>query len=327
MRKVLLIMFFALIMIGSSIDPGGVFLLIFPGSRATGMGGAFCSVDNDVFGTYYNAASLGFSKDIMIGLQHANWLPALWPDMYYEYLSYAHPIREGLVLSAALSYITTGETYPVYDGQEYEPFRNYDLSVLLSVSSVVYNNLSLGFGIKYIFSFLAPDWLVRTIGYAGGGQGQAWAIDISAFYKYNERIKVGLALQNFGTPLQYIEGGEKDELPKTLRIGASYVPYKTDMHNVLLSLDLIKILVGIKLGETSFKEEWDDTWKAMGIEYTLMNLFNFRFGYFIDLIGERVGPTFGLGVSYKGIRFDVGVDQFIYSFETSNYRISAQYGF
>jgi len=327
MRRFFLILLFGLVMVGSSLDPGGVFLLIFPGSRATALGGAFCAIDDDVFGTYYNAASLGFSTKRLIGLQHANWLPALWPDMYYEYLSYVQPLREGLVLSGALTYITTGETYPVIDGQEYEPFRNYDLSILFSVSSVVYKNLSLSFGIKYIFSFLAPDWLVREIGYQGGGQGQAWAMDLSAFYKFNERINLGLSLQNFGTQLQYVEGGEKDELPRTLRVGASYIPYKTGMHKVLLSADLIKILVGIRLGETTIRDEWKDTWKALGIEYTLLNIFNFRLGYFVDQVGERVGPTFGLGINYKSIRFDVGVDQLIYSFETSNYRISVQYGF
>ncbi|HDI82551.1 MAG TPA: PorV/PorQ family protein, partial [candidate division WOR-3 bacterium] len=155
MRKGTIILFMAIILFGSSIDPGGVFLMIFPGSRATALGGAFAGVEGDVFGTYYNTASLGFANKKLIGLQHANWLTGLWPDMYYEYLAYVHPLKEDLVITGAFTYITTGETEATYNQQVIARFRNYDFAIKVAVANRLNDRMAVSLGIKYIYSFLA----------------------------------------------------------------------------------------------------------------------------------------------------------------------------
>ncbi len=89
---------------------------------------------------------------------------------------------------------------------------------------------------------------------------------------------------------------------------------------------MIKIVVNID-DYTDFRRIWEDTWKAVGIEYILNELFSLRGGFFIDRTGKRVGPTFGVGFHYKNFYFDLSADQEIYEFTTSNYRLSAQYSF
>jgi hypothetical protein len=329
---------------GSSLEAGAVFMMIFPGSRATSMGGAFTASEGDAFSTYYNDAALAFEDQKIIGWQHANWLPGLYPGMYYEYLTILIPLSEDLNLDFAVTYLTTGETEvsdTVHDF--YESWPTYDIAVKSAGCLQLSDNLGVGIGMKYIYSFLAPEsvleWLSLVTGTSiSGGRGQAWALDFSLLYVWNDFInvnifgmewlrtlRIGASLQNLGPEISYVENGESDPLPRTFRLGLSFGLIEEETHKLNLNMDLIKILIGVEY--TNFKEMWRDSWKAGGLEYTISNLFSVRLGYFLDRVGQRQGPTFGAGFQYQEFHFDLSVDQEIYDFETANYRISAQFSF
>jgi len=312
---------------GSSLEAGAVFMMIFTAS------------EGDVFSTYYNDAALAFKEERQIGLQHANWLPGLYPGMYYEYLTMLFPVGEDLNLDFAVTYLTTGETETGEEGME--PWTTYDVAFKVGGCLQLSDNFGVGIGMKYIYSFLAPEsvleWLSRiTQTSVSGGTGQAWAVDLSLLYIWNDFInanlfgmkwlrtlRIGAALQNFGPDISYVENGESDPLPRTLRLGLSFGLLEEESHKLNLNLDLIKILIGVEY--TKFKEIWEDSWKAGGLEYTISNLFSLRLGYFSDRVGQRSGPTFGAGFQYNKFHFDLSVDQEIYDFETANYRISVQF--
>lgn len=346
MKRILLIFLIlvcVLPILASSLEAGAVFLMIFPGSRATSMGGAFGAVEGDIFSTYYNNAALAFGNERIIGLQHASWLPGLYPGMYYEYLAVVLPIAGDINLSGAVTYLTTGRTEALIGGVERE-WLTYDVAFKLAGSMPVSNKLGVSLGMKYIYSFLAPDEIIEELGrqYGGvmrGGTGHAWAFDGALFYRWTDFIKVealgmkwmnvlrlGLAFQNLGTRIQYIQGGNSDPLPRTVRLSFSLSVLENKLHQLRLNTDLIKIVVNID-DYTDFRRIWEDTWKAVGMEYTLNELFSLRGGFFIDRTGKRVGPTFGVGFHYKNFYFDLSADQEIYEFTTSNYRLSAQYSF
>jgi hypothetical protein len=329
---------------GSSLEAGAVFMMIFPGSRATSMGGAFAASEGDIFSTYYNDAALAFKDEKMIGLQHANWLPGLYPGMYYEYLTMLFPVGEDLNLSFAVTYLTTGETEVTDSSMDFhDKWATYDIAVKGAGSLQLTDYLGVGIGMKYIYSFLAPEavleWLSVVTGTSvSGGSGRAWALDLSVLYLWDDflnsnlfgiewfkTLRMGAALQNLGPEISYVENGESDPLPRTLRLGLSLGLLEEEAHKLNLNLDLIKILIGVEY--TNFQEMWKDSWKAGGIEYTLSNLFSVRLGYFSDRVGQRAGPTFGAGFQYQKFVFDLSVDQEIYDFETANYRISAQFSF
>jgi len=340
----LLLIILPVSVLGSSFDAGAVFMMIFPGSRATAMGGAFTASEGDIFSTYYNDAALAFKDGKMIGLQHANWLPGLFPGMYYEYLSMLFPMGEDLNLSFAVTYLTTGKT-EVADtapgGTGYKrKWSTYDIALKGAGSLQLADNLGVGIGMKYIHSFLAPpdvlEWLSSITGTSvSGGSGSAWALDLSLLYVWNDFInsgmgwfktlRAGAALQNLGPEINYVENGESDPLPRTLRLGLSLGLLEEEAHKLNLNLDLIRILIDVEY--TDFKDMWNDSWKTGGVEYILNNLFSLRLGYFHDDAGERSGPTFGAGLQYEKFVFDLSVDQEIYDFPTSNYRISAQFSF
>lgn len=328
--------------VASSLQAGAVFLMIFPGSRATSMGGAFGAAEGDAFSTFYNNAALAFEDKAMLGLQHANWLPGLYPGMYYEYLSFLYPFGKDINLTGAVTYLTTGETQANIDGMERE-WITYDVAVKIAGCMPISDKIGVSLGMKYIYSFLAPEDVVELLGreYGGmqGGTGHAWALDGSIFFRWADLVdmeylnmqwfdvlRLGLAIQNIGPEISYIEGGNSDPLPRTVRIGTSLDIFESDIHKMGLNLDLIKIIVGIS-DYTDFSGMLEDTWKAAGMEYTFNEIFSLRFGYFIDRLGKRQGPTFGAGFGYKTFHFDLSVDEQIYEFKTSNYRLSAQYSF
>ncbi len=315
---------------GSTSQAGAIFLTIFPGGRPNGMGTAFTAISDDALATYYNQAGLAFQEVTDVSLMHANWLTGLYPDMYYEFIGFIHPMPSwGGTLGGNFVYLTTGETYATDEyGNEIARFRNFDFSFLLCYGAKLREDLGIGVGAKFIYSYLCPGWIVRKVlpGAKGGGAGSSWAIDLSTLYKAPLRgLQFGASLQNFGPSLTFIEGGEQDPLPRTLRLGGSYKILDSKMNKLTAAVELTKVLVGMTLSDLD--EEWKDTWRAYGLEYTWYDLISGRVGYFEDVAGVRIGPTFGGGIQLKGLRFDIGVDSELYDFPTDNYRFSLSYSF
>lgn len=312
---------------GAASQAGAIFLAIYPGARPNGMGTCFTAIADDAMSTYYNDAGMAFQNKTDITLMHANWLTGLYPDMYYEYIGIVHELKGIGKIGANLIYLTTGETEAVDpDGNTIGRFKSFDLSFKVSYAAKFYENLSFGIGGKIIYSYLVPRWILEKI-YGpqekGGGSGSSWAIDASLLYKSPiEGLDVGASLQNIGPNIKYLESGESDPLPRTLRIGVAYSPLRTKTNKLTIMGELTKILVGVT---RNVSDEWADTWRGIGIEYTLSEFLSIRGGYFWDVIGERVGPTFGGGIRFANLEFDIGVDSEIYDFPTDNYRFSLYY--
>ncbi len=314
---------------GAASQAGAIFLAIYPGARPNGMGTCFTAIADDAMATYYNDAGMAFQEKTDITLMHANWLTGLYPDMYYEYIGFVHEFQGIGKIGANLIYLTTGETEAVDpDGNVIGRFQSFDLSFKLSYATKFYEDLSVGVGVKLIYSYLVPRWILEKI-YGpqekGGGSGSSWAIDASAFYRTPIRgLNIGASLQNIGPDISYLESGESDPLPRTLRLGLAYTPLQTKTNKITITAELTKILVGMT---RDINDEWKDTWKGAGIEYTLSEFLSLRAGYFWDTVGKRIGPTFGGGIRFANLEFDIGVDSEIYDFPTDNYRFSLYYSF
>ncbi|MDI6839524.1 MAG: PorV/PorQ family protein [bacterium] len=340
MKKYLLMLFTLLLTVklyGGASEAGAIFLIIYPGARPNGMGAAFTAISDDALATYYNDAGLGFQNKNDIALMHANWLPGLYPGMYYEFITFTRPVPGTGVLGGHIIYLTTGETVGMDEtGQEVGRWTTWDASIKISYGTKLNEKLSAGIGAKFIYSFLAPADIVWIVLHQrGGGTGTSWAFDGSTLYIPNKNLQLGLSLQNMGPNIKYTETGKSDPLPWTLRFGLAWHPLYTSTNKLTLSGELTKIVVGIlddlreaqKSPKKGFTYIYQDTWKGIGIEYTWANLFSLRGGHFSDIIGRREGLTYGGGVKIRGLRFDIGVDSALYDFPTSNYRFSLDYSF
>ncbi len=83
--------------------------------------------------------------------------------------------------------------------------------------------------------------------------------------------------------------------------------------------------------ENSFSEnlkyELGEAWKSIALEIDYYNFIKLRVGHFWDTEGERIGFTFGGGIQAGGFSLDVGVDRYIYDFDTANRKFSLSYQF
>ncbi|MDD3804503.1 MAG: PorV/PorQ family protein [bacterium] len=354
MKKILVFIVFlfstTVLVFSTASQAGAIFLMIYPGSRAVGLGNAYTAISDDALASYYNPAGLGLQEKRDIVLMHVEWLPALSPDMYYEYAGAVVPTKYG-VFGGSLIYLTTGETSATESNDETATWNTFDLAVTLSYAYKLKENLSVGASGKFIYSFLAPDWVVQDFDIGSGGQGRSVALDLGVIYNAGKTTTLGASLSNIGPGIQYIAEGSIDDLPCALRLGIKQMILENKLNKLLFTTDITKVFAGIELDSLNdsdfvfeisklalkknrlendtipplsmLEAEFLDTWLSFGLEYLYYDLFALRTGYFLDYFGERMGFTFGGGVVVKNsIRIDLGVDQDIYNFDTTNYRIS-----
>ncbi len=315
--------------------PGAVFLLIWPGAKATALSGAFSAIVDDATACYYNQAGLAFLDKTIVTLQHANWLPGLNPGMYYEYAGVVKPIKSG-ALGLDIIYLTTGTTEVIDENGRYiGEYVTFDIAAGLNYGFNLTPQLGMGMGWKVIYSFLVPDWVFEKmpgLGIEKGGTGVTWAFDGGLLYKPYSFLSLGVVMQNFGPNISYTQSGSSDPLPYTLRLGMKFEPINSRILRVAFSSDITKILVGMFANkDNSFSEnlkyEFEEAWKAMGFEIEYYNFIALRGGYFRDIKGARVGFTYGGGIRAGGFSIDVGIDQAIYDFPTTNRKFSFSYRF
>lgn len=354
----------------ASQNPGAVFLLIWPAARPTALAGGFTAISDDASSVYYNPGGLAFLDGTHATLMHCNWLPGLWPGMYYEYLGVAHNFKERGTAGLNVIYLTTGETDVINERGEFlGRYTTFDVAPALAYGFPVLGNLGVGLSAKLIYSFLVPEWVWKVmpeLGIEQGGTGISWAFDVGVFYKPLDFLSLGVALANLGPNISYTSSGESDPLPRMLRAGFAYYPLRSKMVTVCITPEITKILVGVFSDSTkSLREqlssEWRDAWKSFGVEAGayLGSVAGFlRMGYFEDITGQRggivferegqgtyhyplwdvitrrglgsfksLGFTVGGGIRFQRFQFDLGVDQFIYDFSTSNYKFSFSYHF
>ena len=285
---------------GASQNPGAVFLMIWPAARPTALAGAFTSIADDASCLYYNTGGMAFLERTHATLMHANWLPGLYPGMYYEFAGLTHQIKGYGSVGGDVVYLTTGETDVVNERGEFlGRYTTFDVAVMGGYGYPVLPNMGVGFGAKFIYSFLVPEWVWKVmpeLGIEAGGTGITWAVDAGALYKPFSFLNVGMSLANLGPNISYTSSGESDPLPRMLRLGVTYYPVKSNLFRVGITPEITKIIVGMFYDTTGSKpfgrmlqEEMKDAWKSVGVEAGFANLLYARVGYFEDLTGQRGG--------------------------------------
>jgi len=298
---------------GEAKRPGAVFLTIWPGSRPTALGGTFTAVADDASAAYYNPGGLSFLKGVSITGNHVPWLPGLWPDMYYDYLSITAPVGNKGVIAFHTIYLNTGKTDVVLpDGRVLPSYTTFDISPGIAYGYKVNEKLGVGGAVKLIYSFLVPKWVWEELReylqtpVREGGTGITWAVDWGILYKPSKELSIGMNLQNMGPGISYVKGAEPDPLPLLLRIGFKFEPVHNQLFKLMFTSDFTKILVGmfadvdsleIKPGEYKVNPStWDkisyeisDVWRGFGIELGYYDMLFLRVGYFYDKTGWRGG--------------------------------------
>jgi hypothetical protein len=293
---------------GEGQNPGAVFLEIWPGARPTALGGAFASLADDASACYYNTAGLASIGGNYATLMHSNWLPGLYPGMYYEFAGFAHEFPNKGTVGFNAIYLTTGKTEVINErGENLGTYTTFDFSTGLAYGFKVAPTLGAGIGVKFIYSFLVPDWVFKAmpeLGIDAGGTGTTWAADAGLQYQPWKPLTLGVSVANLGPNIAYTTSGESDPLPRTLRLGLCYRPVDSKLVRVSIMPELSKVLVGMfyddpTQGPRTFAEKLQyevyEAWKSLGVEATYYDFLTARAGYFEDITGARGGFTIDKG--------------------------------
>jgi hypothetical protein len=198
------------------------------------------------------------------------------------------------------------------------------------------------------------------------GEGVCFAVDFGLLYKPISKLNVGFTVQNFGTRANSHYSGESQSLPFQSRLGIKYGPIAKNNTKTVFTAEITKNLVGMfcdPYNYRTFIEQLDyelkDIYKSIGAEFSVYDIVYLRFGYFEDIINDmggllihcddrddhvsiyeylfdskvrgskiyKVGWTYSIGITYKNASVDIGTDQYIYDFDTSNWKFTLSYQF
>jgi hypothetical protein len=259
------------------------FLKLGSGARATGLGGAFVAVSDDVNALSYNPAGLQNLKRNELGFTRAE----LVEGVSYNFLGYSFPAAKGSI-GLGVNYL--GQSSIEARGANREAsgkFGASDMAVNLAYGGMFTARTGLGVNLKYITSRIADE------------TAAGWAVD--AGWQYKTPVKglgLGLAVQNLGPEMKFIDEGSP--LPLTTRIGAGYML----LDSVLLAFDINRRIAEKK---TVF---------CLGTEYALFGGLFMRAGYLKNAASGNANPAdsgglkAGFGLKFGGFHLDYAMSPF-----------------
>jgi len=225
------------------------FLTIAPDSRSGAMGDAGVSTSPDINSQHHNPAKYAFMKnDFGISISYTPWLRQLVNDINLAYVAGYKKIGGGQAISGSLRYFSLGDiTFTNMNGDVTGQHKPNEFALDFGYNRMLGENISGSITLRYVNSNL-------TGGYSGTGPqtkvGQAFASDISAFYKKqmevqkkNAELGVGINISNIGSKMSYTDGAVKDFLPAMLRLGSSFKLDMDDYNSILGVVEMSKLLV------------------------------------------------------------------------------------
>jgi hypothetical protein len=235
-----------------------------------------------------------------VTFMHANWLPELASDLYYDYFSYVQHIEGWGTLGGNVTFLSLGQNVRTDEfSNVLGTFDSYELAFTFSYGTRLNSNLSGGLSAKIIYSHLADQGAGLE---KGKGSGSSFALDAGFLYQTPiKRLTLGSALTNLGPNISYIDLNQSDPLPRNLAVGLAYKFVDTPFNRLTGTFEVNKELVGLN---DSFSQEWREAILNMGVEYWYGTYVALRGGYVYDRVGDVKNPTFGAGLQYGLFRFD-----------------------
>ncbi len=203
---------------------GGQFLKIGVGARAAGMGSAYVSIADDASAVYWNPAGVARITRNVIAINHCDWAA----DVSFSQAAYVFDPRyiPGMMALHVRSLYMPEQmvrTVEKPDGTG-EKFDNGDIAASLTYARSLTDKFSAGITFNYINSSLADQ------------HADAYAFDFGTLYDTGfQSLRIGLAIQNIGTEMKFIEGTVK--LPTMFRVGMSMSLYQDEQFRVISAVD------------------------------------------------------------------------------------------
>lgn len=226
------------------------FLQISPDSRAGGMGDLGVATSPDANSIHWNPAKLGFvKKNVSIAASYTPWLRNLVPDISLAYLSGYKRLDRYSVIGGSLRYFSLGDIqFTDQFGNATQQFNPNEFALDVAFSRKLTDRLSGGIAARYIYSNLTGG---QTVQGASSRAGQAFAMDVSAYYQNDDAqilgndgtFAFGAAITNIGNKMSYTETTKRDFIPINLRLGPRFTVNLDDYNTITWSVEVNKLLV------------------------------------------------------------------------------------
>lgn len=314
------------------------FLRINPDARAGGMGDLSVATSPDANSGFFNLAKMPFNESRGgIGLTYTPWLKDLGlNDVYLASLAGYYKFDENQAINASVRYFSLGNIQFTDNlGNDLNSFRPKEFGIDVGYSRKLSEKMSIGVGLKYIYSNLAGGAATNGSNYKAG---TAVAGDLGFYYEGKNDIgsgwSFGAALTNLGSKISYTDNADqKDFIPANLGFGTVYTKVFDEQNKISFGIDVNKLLVPTPPAEgdqaaldayrqkgvvnswfSSFgdapggvSEEMKEFQFSIGGEYWYNNQFALRGGYFWEdaTKGNRKYFTMGVGIKYNifGLNF------------------------
>ena len=321
MRKIFilllcLVIFFPVVALAGPGRTGAQILNLGGGARARALGDAFSAMSGDVTTSLWNPSGLADMPDSkfrsgrkaaqasMFYTDYSAPFGEAGEGLYYTFISGAMPLGEVGTIGATLQMQGQGTIAVTTDSPDIlrEESLGTNFALTFSYADRITESLSAGINGKMIRMVLGRE------------NGSSYAVDLGMQYLLPFDpipTTLGVAIQNVGPGISFIDENQADPLPRFLRIGTSVSLYRAKYHDIRLvsgvtayidklaededelAVDLDRLnaereekltreqlLSDRGVGIRAF--EWRHLQKNLGLEYWLGNLLAIRVGYKIE---------------------------------------------
>lgn len=320
------------------------FLLIPADARSAAMGDVGVATSADGYSQQHNPAKYAFALDEQgISLSYTPYLTELVNDINLGQLNYYYRLNERSAAAASLRYFSLGDITLTNSWED--PGRTVspsELALDISYSLRLGERFSMAVAGRYIRSALKiPD---ET---SDASAANTFAVDLAGYYQseveaygdFDGRWRAGFNIQNLGPKISYdgdIGDLNSNFIPANLRLGAGFDFIMDEYNTIGITLETTKLLVPTPPNEgermtteerdaynrtnwfsgvvqsfgdapDGFSEELREFTLGGGVEYSYMDSFALRLGYFNEheTKGARKYFTLGAGFKYNIVKIDV----------------------
>ena len=268
MKKYLILI---IIVVATSHLSAGLFDDRFPDPKVTAMGGAGTAVNEDVWASYYNPASLSSIEGIQVGTSYLRLFNLSFFKNFFGAAAYGLPKKYGTA-SFSVQYFGVD-----YEGENLNGEYTFSLSHGFYLLRDIHSSLAAGYSLKAYY------WdLGESLQFGNLGSSTTFGIDVGLQASVYSRTYLGVYFLNINAP--QVGAVTKHDLPQRIVIGIAYQPYD----GVTTSLDFNR-LIGA-----------EDMQLMGGAEFNVFRYLFLRFG------GTTNPNRFsaGLGIQYSQFKID-----------------------
>jgi hypothetical protein len=316
------------------------FMLVSSDARGSGMGDMGVATTPDAFSQFWNPSKyVSIDSKMGVAFSYTPYLSQLVNDIKIINATYYNKLNERSAFGVSVKYFGLGDIdLTDFSGNYTGTVSPNEFYIDGSYGLKLSNHFSMGVAMRFILS----DLKLGT-GNDDATAAKSFAVDINGYYQsdpidfsdFQGRYRFGFNIQNLGPKIKYYRSDEGDFIPTNLKLGAGFDFLLDEYNTVGLTFETNKLLVptppirdangnivegkddnvnwmtGIFQSFTDapggFDEELKEFQWSLGAEYTYLDAFSLRSGYFheSEIKGGRQYFTVGAGFKYNYLIVDL----------------------